>query len=125
MSAIMLSTGSCRANVHNSGLSKQIGSFCVIKLTMILSAYPTPPVANQAIRSVRGGPHTGQMPLCEAETDLSPFLHGRGSCEEPRHKTSVMPGSAACTKRPAGGLFNISPVIRGQIEARLRHTCRV
>jgi len=91
----MLSTGSWRANVHNSGLSKQIGAFCVIRLTMILSAYPTPPVVNQARRSVRGGPHTGQMPLCEAETALSTFLNGRGSCEVPYHKTGVMPGSAA------------------------------
>jgi len=65
--------------------------------TMILSAYPTPPVANQARRSVRGGPHTGQMPLCEAETALSTFLHGRGSCEVPCHKTGVMPGSTAWT----------------------------
>jgi hypothetical protein len=91
----MLSTGSCRANVHNSGLSKQIGAFCVIRLTMILNAYPIPPVVNQARRSVRGGPHTGQMPLCEAETALSTFLNGRGSCEVPCHKTGVIPGSAA------------------------------
>src|SRR6266446_1150822 len=41
---LMLSTGSCRANVHNSSLSKQIGAFCVIRLTMILISYPTPPV---------------------------------------------------------------------------------
>ena len=33
--------------------------------------------------------------------------------------------AVVCTKRPAGGLFNISPVIRGQMEVRLRHTCRV
>src|SRR5262252_7188954 len=52
MTPVMLSTGSCRANVHNSGLSKQIGAFYVIRLTMILSAYPTPPVINQARRSV-------------------------------------------------------------------------
>ena len=76
MNTFMLSTGSWRANVHNSGLSKQIGAFCVIRLTMILSAYPTPPVVNQARRSVRGGPYTGQMPLCEAETALSTFLNG-------------------------------------------------
>src|SRR6266446_7152987 len=91
---LMLSTGSCRANVHNSSLSKQIGAFCVIRFTMILISYPTPPVVNQARRSVRGGPHTGQMPLCEAETALSTFLNGRGSCEVPCYKTGVMPGSA-------------------------------
>jgi hypothetical protein len=55
----MLSTGSCRANVHNSSLSQQMGAFRVTRLTMILSAYATPPVVNQASRSVRGGPHTG------------------------------------------------------------------
>ena len=93
----MLSTGSCRANVHNSGLSKQIGAFCVTRLTMILRASPTPLVVHQARRSVRGGPHTSQMPLCEAETALSTFLNGRGSCEVPCHKTGVMPGSAAGT----------------------------
>ena len=97
MNTFMVSTGSCRANARNSCFSQQIGAFRVTRLTMILSAYPTPPVVNQARRSVRGGPHTGQMPLCEAETALSTFLNGRGSCEVPCHKTGVMPGSAAWT----------------------------
>ena len=30
-----------------------------------------------------------------------------------------------CTKRPMGGLFTISPVIRDRLVGRLRHTCRV
>jgi len=47
MHTFMLSSRSCRANAHNSGLSQQIGAFCVSKLTMILSTYPTPPVVNQ------------------------------------------------------------------------------
>jgi hypothetical protein len=97
MNPFMLSTGSCRANAHNAGLSQQIGAFRVTRLTMILSAYPTPPAVNQARRSVRGGPHTGQMPLGEAETALSTCLNGRGSCEVPCHKTGVMPGAAAWT----------------------------
>src|SRR5262249_30234735 len=72
MKYVMVSTGSCRANAHNSGISQQIGAFRVTRLTMILSAYPTPPGGNQVSRSIRGGPHTGQMPLCEAETSFSP-----------------------------------------------------
>jgi len=41
------------------------------------------------------GPHTGQIPLYEAETAFSAFLNGRGSCGVPGHKTGVMPMPAA------------------------------
>jgi hypothetical protein len=55
MSTLMVSTGSWRANAHHSGFIQQIGAFRVIRLTMTLSVYPTPPAVHQASRTPNEG----------------------------------------------------------------------
>ena len=40
-------------------------------------------------------------------------------------KAAMVNASRACTKRPMGVLFTISPVSRDRLVGRLRHTCRV
>jgi hypothetical protein len=55
MNTFMVSTGSWRANAHHSGFIQQIGAFRVIRLTMTLSVYPTPPAVHQASRTPNEG----------------------------------------------------------------------